>query len=208
VTAAPGDSLGSADLALSDDALRELAANGPAVRQATLALDAARAGRRSAWTGYLPTVTAGYSRSGSGSSRSFDLGTSGYSYNGSLRLSASFPLFNQFQREGQVTQADVAVKNAEAALRDAGLAARESVTRMLVAFRSSRERIATQQISVEIADEDLRVQQQRYAIGESTLLDVLTSQAQLDQARRDLIRARYDGRIAKAELEALVGREL
>mgnify|MGYP003433230540 CR=1 FL=1 len=30
----------------------------------------------------------------------------------------------------------------------------------------------------------------------------------LDQARRDLIRARYDLRVAKAELEALVGRDL
>ncbi len=42
----------------------------------------------------------------------------------------------------------------------------------------------------------------------STLLDVLTSQTQLDQARRDLIRARYDRRVAKAQLEALVGRDL
>jgi outer membrane protein len=61
---------------------------------------------------------------------------------------------------------------------------------------------------VEAAEEDLRVQQQRYAVGASTLLDVLTSQTQLIQARRDLIRARYDQRIAKAQLEALVGREL
>jgi outer membrane protein TolC len=40
------------------------------------------------------------------------------------------------------------------------------------------------------------------------VLDVLTSQAQLDAARRDLIRARYDQRIARAQLEALVGRTL
>ena len=52
------------------------------------------------------------------------------------------------------------------------------------------------------------MQQQRYGVGDSTLLDVLTSQTQLDQARSDLIRARYDQRVAKAQLEALVGREL
>jgi outer membrane protein len=61
---------------------------------------------------------------------------------------------------------------------------------------------------VDAAREDLRVQQQRYNAGGSTLLDVLTSQTQLDQARRDLIRARYDQRVAKAQLEALVAREL
>ena len=61
---------------------------------------------------------------------------------------------------------------------------------------------------MEAAEEDLRVQQQRYAVGGSTLLDVLTSQTQLNQARRDLIQARYDQRVAKAQLEALVGRDL
>jgi len=68
--------------------------------------------------------------------------------------------------------------------------------------------VISQTATVEAAEEDLRVQQQRYAVGASTLLDVLTSQTQLNQARSDLIRARYDQRIAKAELEALVGREL
>jgi outer membrane protein TolC len=40
------------------------------------------------------------------------------------------------------------------------------------------------------------------------LLDVLNSQSTLDQARRDLIQARLDARTAKAQLEALVGRDL
>jgi outer membrane protein len=65
-----------------------------------------------------------------------------------------------------------------------------------------------QQASIAAAEEDLRVQQQRYALGVSTLLDLLTSQAQLNQARQALIQARLDGRIARAQLSALVGREL
>ena len=40
------------------------------------------------------------------------------------------------------------------------------------------------------------------------MLDVLTSQTTLDQARAALIQARYDARIAKAQVEALVGRDL
>jgi outer membrane protein len=65
-----------------------------------------------------------------------------------------------------------------------------------------------QQASIAAAEEDLRVQQQRYALGVSTLLDLLTSQAQLNQARQALIQARLDGRIARAQLSALVGRDL
>ena len=63
-------------------------------------------------------------------------------------------------------------------------------------------------VAVASAEEDLRAQQRRYERGESTQLDVLTSQTQLDQARQALIRARYDRRIGIAQLESLVGRDL
>ena len=65
-----------------------------------------------------------------------------------------------------------------------------------------------QQASLDASKEDLRVQQQRYALGASTLLDVLTSQTTLDGARSALIQARQDVRVARAQLEALVGRDL
>ncbi len=130
------------------------------------------------------------------------------SASGSLRLSLSLPIFNQLQREQQVVQAQVAEANAEASLRDARLAAHASFVQLFGAYQSAAARVASQQATVGAAEEDLRVQQQRYAVGGSTQLDVLTSQTQLDQARRDLIRARYDLRVTRAQLEALVGREL
>ena len=46
--------------------------------------------------------------------------------------------------------------------------------------------------------------QQRYALGASTLLDLLTSQSQLNQARAALIQARQDYRIARAVTRAMV----
>jgi outer membrane protein len=208
VTAAEGDSLGSADLGVPEGSLRAWADGGPDVRHAEQALSATQAARRSAWAGYLPSVTASYSRGGSGTSPDLSLDGSDFSYSGSMRLSLSLPLFNQLQREGQVTQADVAVHNAEAALRDARLSAREGISQLLVAFWSARDRAASQELNVEAAAEDLRVQQLRYAEGASTLLDLLTSQTQLDQARRDLIRARYDRRVVIAQIEALAGRDL
>jgi outer membrane protein len=208
VTAAGGETLGTAELDVVDDSLRAWAEGGPSVRQAEQALAAARAGRRGSWAGYLPTVSASYSRGGSGTNSSLTFNDDDFTYSGSLRLSLSLPLFNQLQREGQVTQADVAVRNAAAALRDARLSTREDLTQLLVAFRSARDRTSSQELNVQAAEEDLRVQQLRYGEGSSTLLDVLTSQTQLDQARRDLIRARYDRRVVKAQLEALVGRSL
>lgn len=208
VTAAETDSMGPPVLALTAEELWQLVEDAPMVQRAELALESARAARRGAWTSYLPSLTAGFSRGGSASASALDLTGGDYSYSGSLRLSLSLAVFNQLQREQQVAQAQVNEQNAVADLRDARLAARESLTQLLGTYRSAGERVAAQTASLDAAEEDLRVQQQRYAVGASTILDVLTSQTQLDAAQRDLIRARYDLRVAVAGIEALLGMEL
>jgi outer membrane protein len=208
VTAVAVDSTAAAGLAVDDETLRQLAENGPAVQEAKSGLDAARASKGSAWSGYLPTITAGYSRSASGVGEEFAGGADSYSYTGALRLSLSLPIFNQLQREERVVRARVAEDNADVALRDARLAALQGLVTALGAFRTAGQRIDEQAASVASAEEDLRVQQERYAVGSATMLDVLASQTTLVQARQQLIRARYDQRVARAQLEALVGRDL
>jgi len=207
VTASGADVGEPVTLAIEADTLARLAERGPAVLAAEAQLDAARASRWTAYSRYVPTLSAGYSRGASGTSTDFGL-SDDYTYSGSLRFSLSLPLFDQLGREQQVIEAGVALDNAEAALRDARLAARQNLTQSLGAFQTALQHAVALSASVEAADEDLRVQQQRYTAGEATLLDVLTSQTQLAQSRDSLIRARYDARIAKAQLEALVGREL
>jgi outer membrane protein len=108
------------------------------------------------------------------------------------------PIFDGFQRQGQVTRSRVAEDIARANVRDAQLAANQTLAEALGAFHIADQQVIAQIATVEAADEDLRVQQQRYTVGGSTLLDVLASQTQLTQARQNLIRARYDQRIAKA----------
>jgi outer membrane protein len=208
VTASGLDAPDAATPTLDDATLARLAEEGPAVVGARADRDALRAVKSAAWTSYLPTVTASYSRSGSGSGNDPTFSGEDLSYAGSFRLGLSLPLFNQLSREEQVVRADVAADNAEAALRDARLAARENLTRSLGDYRTSTQRVSALTSSVDAATEDLRVQQRRYQVGSGTLLDVLTSQTQLDQAREALIRARYDQRIARAQLEALIGRNL
>jgi len=203
-----GDSLPLTTIALDDSTLARLVEDAPAVQAARAVRDAAREARKSAWSTYLPSVVASWSRNGSGIGSSPATDPSTLTYTGQLRFGLTFPIFDQFGREQQLTQTAVALENAEADLRDSRLAARQSLTDGLGSFREASERVATQSATVEAAGEDLRVQRERYALGGSTLLDVLTSQAALDQARRDLIRARYDQRVAKAQLEALIGRDL
>jgi Outer membrane protein len=93
-------------------------------------------------------------------------------------------------------------------LRDTRLQAHQTLVQTLGQMTTAQQQVDIQVASVAAGIEDLRVQQKRYELGASTFLDVLTSQTQLDQARTSLIRARYDYRVAKAQLEALIGRDL
>jgi outer membrane protein len=178
------------------------------VEQATAELKSAEAASRSAKTSYLPTVNMNFSRGGNGLDPAFGLGDRRYAYNQSLNFSLSFPLFNGLTREVNVLRAAVTEDNAEVALRDARLQAHQTLVQALGQMTTAREQVSIQTASVAAGLEDLRVQQRRYELGASTLLEVLTSQSTLDQARTALIRARFDYRVAKAQLEALIGRDL
>jgi outer membrane protein len=202
VTASGEDVPDAEALAISASDLERLADAAPEVKAAEAELTVARAARSIARSAYLPSLSAGYSyRGGAQGSDAFD-------YRGSLSLSVSLPIFDQLGRQEQSVRARIGEENATAALRDTRLAARENLARHLGGFRLAQERVAAQAASVEAAEEDLRVQQRRYDLGASTLLDLLTSQSQLNQARQALIQARYDQRVARAQIEALVGQSL
>jgi outer membrane protein len=207
VTAQSSDTLEQALASVDSVELLRLAERGPAVTQATAQLMSANAAVRSAHAPYLPTIDLTYSKAGNGFDQAYGLGKP-FAYSNSFRIGASYPLFNNYQRENALTQARVAADNADATLRDARLAAQQNLVQQLASLRAALERIQIQQASVASAEEDLRVQQQRYALGASTLLDLLTSQTTLDQQRAALIQARQDYRLARAQIEAIIGRDL
>jgi outer membrane protein len=208
VTAAASDTLDVALTPIDSASLASLLAQGPAVQQAEAQLASARAATRSAKTPYLPTIDLTFNKSGNGYDKLYGFGGSPLAYTNNFNIRLAYPLWNNYQREDALNRARVQADIAEATVRDARLGAQQNFAQQLGALRTAQERIALQQVSVQAAQEDLRVQQQRYALGASTLLDVLTSQSTLDAARSALIQARQDFRIARAQLEALVGREL
>ena len=188
----------------SDELLELVLENAPAVRAAVAAARSADASVRAARSQYFPSVTA---------SGGYDLFNqeptlSGSRKSWSLRLGISYPLFNRFQREDAISRASVQADIARARSEDARRQARAELERVLGALDLARQQIELAEEAVLAAEEDLRVQQERYRLGVSTILDQVTSQMNLVQAAIDLIAARYDYQIARAELEALVGREL
>lgn len=178
----------------------------PAVRAAQAAVSAASAGVRSSRTDYWPTLSTSYSITNNIADTSFHFWQGRTLQNKSFGLSMNVPIFNGLAREETVQRAKITEMNAKASLRDAQLLAQQQLVQYLGQLRLAQARIAIQQASLEAALEDLRVQQQRYELGASTQLELLTTQTQLNSARYNLVNARYQLRIARAQLEQLLGR--
>jgi len=125
-----------------------------------------------------------------------------------MTFNLNYPLWNGYQRESQLVAARVNMENAEANVRDQRLLAKQNLTTQLNSFRTAMQQIELQQLQIRASEENLRVVTRQYSLGTKQLLDLLTAQTSLDNARNGLITARQSARIAKANIEALIGRDL
>jgi len=123
----------------------------------------------------------------------------------SLRVIASFPLFNGFQREAALSRATAQQHVAEAQARDAVLGARVAVESAVQDIEAAVRRAEISERSVTLAREDLRVQEERYQIGATTILELQASQVALADAEVAAVRARQELGSAVARLEAILG---
>jgi len=69
----------------------------------------------------------------------------------------------------------------------------------------AEEKIAARETALEQSAEAQRLVQKRYENGLATLVELLAAQTQLDKARADLVAARYDLAVNRAELKRAVG---
>jgi outer membrane protein len=125
-----------------------------------------------------------------------------------MRVTASLPVFNGFQREAALQRSSANERIAQARARDAEIAARVAVESAASDITSSERRVEIADRSVILAREDLRVQEERYAIGVATILDLQTSQVALSDAEVAAVRARQQLGTAMAQLEAILGQTL
>jgi outer membrane protein len=208
VTAQLADTIEHAPTPIDSAQVLEMALNGPAIRQEQATVTATSAALRSAKTAYLPTVTAGFQLGGSGTNAVYGFNSNPFPYTRTISLNLSYPLFNRFSRENNIATQQINLENAQATLKDQQLGAQQNIITAIATMRNAEETMRVQQINVEASQEDLRVQQQRYNLGASVLLDVLNSESALVAARQQLIQARLNYRNARAQIESYIGKDL
>lgn len=176
----------------------------PRVQSTEADASAAEASLKAAKAAYWPTVTLGGATAWTGTDnldyRLFN--------NRQLTLGVNWNLFNRFNREQTVTTRASSADEADAVAQDTRREVQSSLTSQLALLDAAALKIDIAQTSVTAASEDHRVVNERYRLGAATILDVLNSQEALTQAEVDAITARFDYWRAKAQIEALIGRDL
>ena len=204
VAATPVDTAPAPPLPLTADAVvREALAAGPTYRAAQADARAASASVRSGWSLYLPQVTL-TGQLTAFDDRIFPTATT----RAVLGVTVRFPIWDQGQREIALARARAARDIAGAAERDTELAVRRDAVEAYEAYNTARASADLAAQAVLVARENLRVQEERYRSGATTILDLVTAQVSLAEAEAGVVQARYATRLALAGLEAIVGRRL
>jgi outer membrane protein TolC len=191
--------------ALDTQALRiEAESKSPRVQSAVASASAAGANVRASRSSYWPSLTLSANTGWNGSQvNDYDLLNQRQ-----VSLALRWNLFDGFDRELTIVQREADLDVAEASASDERRAVQADLELRLAELDAARARIEITRTSVVAASEDLRVQQERYRLGASTIVDVLTSQEALNQAEVDVVNARFGYLRSKAQLEALIGRNL
>lgn len=204
VDATPLDTLPAAPLPVSlPQALQIALDQGPQYRAARANESSAEAALRAQRGEYLPVLSVG------GLHQRYDTRLfPGASNISSVTFSVSFPLWNNGQREIEVSRARVNRDVFRAIRGDLERVVRRDVTASYDGYEVSTAAVELALVAVNVASQTYRMQELRYRSGASTILDLLDSQVDLAEAEAGLVQARYLNRLALAQLEAILGRRL
>ena len=123
-------------------------------------------------------------------------------------LALSFPIWDGAIRELNVYRASTRRQVAEAVRADTEREIGRDIVAAYQAYETARASGDLAARAVVVARENLRVQEERYQAGATTIIDLITSQVSQTEAEAALVQARFTTRLALAAVEAILGRRL
>lgn len=168
---------------------------------ADYAVKRAESNKRSAKSGWRPSVNASVSKEIDTSSV-FSHKTSDQWRAG---ISASWNIFDGGITSAQVNQADAALIRAQEVAAQTREQIQLEVQSYYLQLHAAEKNIGTTQASVTLAEENYKIAQVRYAAGVGTNLDVMDASRQLTESRSNYFTALYNYNTAKASLDRYMG---
>jgi len=121
-------------------------------------------------------------------------------------ITLSWNLFDGLSDKARIAEAGYSAARAEADAARADSAVRLQVRRAYADLRAATQRIEAAKASVAEAEESLRITQNRYEAGMTTVTDLLRNETAALETRTRLLAAVHDQRVAAAMLELAAGR--
>lgn len=171
------------------------------VAMADYTVKQAESAKKSAKSGWYPSVNAGISK---------EIDTEnmfGHKTNDqwSIGVSASWNIFDGGITRAQVNQADAALIRAQELAAQTREQVQLDVQSAFLDLRAAERNIGTTQTAVVLGEENYKIAQVRYAAGVGTNLDVMDASRKLTEARSNYFTALYNYNTAKASLDRYMG---
>ena len=173
----------------------------PDYRMLAAELRKAEMGTRMTKSSYLPNFNLQGSYE---NNATFPLGSNGQSNYGAFGV-VSLNLFNGMNDTAQVRKARAQEEKARELLAAKRREIEVEVVEAYYGLAAAEERIAVSESAVEQAEENLRIVRNRYESGIAPVIDLLTAELVLNQAKQNRTRAMYDERIGRARHELATG---
>ncbi|WP_425057734.1 Outer membrane protein TolC [Sporomusa carbonis] len=176
--------------------------NRPEIAQAQAGVDSANAAVKVAAGGKLPTVSLG------GSTGWSDSVLPDSNNNWSMSLTASWNVFDAGVTNAKIKQADTTVTKAAEQYEQTKDNIELEVRQAYLSMQEADKRLATTEMAVNKAEEDLYIAQEKYKAGAGTNLDVIDANLSLTQAKTNHIQALYDYNVSMAKLDKAIGTQV
>jgi outer membrane protein TolC len=120
-------------------------------------------------------------------------------------ITAGWPLFDGFAREGAVIEQKARVKQSQIDLVDAEETALFELTKAILSIEDAAEFVESQKMNLSRAEEGLRLAEVGYKEGINTQVEMIDAQAALTTAKANYYQATYSHLAAKLDLQKAMG---
>jgi outer membrane protein len=175
--------------------------NRPDYKSVQLDLESANDGITKAWSGYLPTLTgsAGFSTYVNRVNELFK------SRNYSLGLTLNIPIFSGFSTENQVQFAKVNAMNKEIAVSELERQIKKNLKSTFLDMQAAQKAVEVGKRNVVAAEENRKIESEKYSLGAGTLLNVLVANSEFTNAQTNYINAQFAYIVLSEQLKYYLG---
>lgn len=189
-----------------DEAVEISRETNPSLKMGQSDLKASRSGLKAAYGQFLPSVSAYYNYSWRNEDFKEVNNMFNTDYNWSAGINLSIPIFQGFRRIANINRAKWNYRWINEALSQTEKNVSFELRQAYFDVQQAKKKISVSENNESAAEEDLRLNKEKYNLGSGTMLDLINAQVSYNDAQSQRIQSLYDYKLAVARLEKAMGK--